>query len=94
MTTTRDFTAEAERVLSLCEGEIQVNLEASDVHAEADIAADVVERLIAVYALAGYNRDASDKATTTADCAAFGEHFDLKVSGHSLLDCPTREATP
>ncbi len=46
-----------EAVLEECNSELWRNVEGSDVHSEADMAADVVEFLIRNYRLVGFNRD-------------------------------------
>lgn len=49
------FTDAHRAVLAACESEAQINAEASDSHTEADIAADIVQRLYATYRVIPYD---------------------------------------
>jgi hypothetical protein len=72
-TINRDAWAE---VLSLCESEAQVNREAGDAHTPADIAADIAQRLYAVYRVVPYD-DGKPGPLAKAEAQEFLIAFEL-----------------
>jgi hypothetical protein len=53
----RDLPEAHQKVLAVCEAEAWLNHETSDVHTEADIAADIAQRLVDTYDVVTYPRE-------------------------------------